>query len=179
MSLEEKRRISYKNLIQETLQDYILNKSIIFEFYIKGHKTYNSLKHKLFKHETIPDVVFFSIVLTIYSLVNIYLYYKGYSALPVLQKNKTPLRDHLFLCSAAIFIVAKFLESRHSSVITDALNIIGGFWLAFMLYGFLFFLLSDIILLIFKNNRHGITKENILLYRKWSFIIIVSIIHLF
>ena len=42
-----------------------------------------------------------------------------------------------------------------------------------MLYGFLFFLLSDIILLILKIP--GILKgENVLLYRKWSFIIIAS-----
>lgn len=71
-----------------------------------------------------------------------------------------------------LFIVAKILESKHSSVITDILNIIGGFWLAFMLYGFLFFLLSDIILLILRIP--GIIRgENILLYRKWSFMIIV------
>ena len=76
---------------------------------------------------------------------------------------------------AVLFIVAKILESKHSSVITDILNIVGGFWLAFMLYGFLFFLLSDIILLILRIP--GIVKgDNILLYRKWSFIIIIAII---
>ena len=74
---------------------------------------------------------------------------------------------------AVLFIVAKILESKHSSVITDALNIVGGFWLAFMLYGFLFFLLSDIILIILRIP--GILKgDSILIYRKWSFIIIAS-----
>ena len=54
------------------------------------------------------------------------------------------------------------------------LNIVGGFWLAFMLYGFLFFLLSDIILLVLRIP--GVIKgENILHYRKWSFIIIASV----
>jgi predicted MPP superfamily phosphohydrolase len=117
-------------------------------------------------------LIFFSIVLTIYSLVNIYLYYKGYKAVPTLQNNRF-LYTITFFLLAVIFIVAKVLESNHSSVITDALNILGGFWLAFMLYGFLFFLLSDIILLILRVP--GILKgDNILIYRKWSFIIIAS-----
>jgi hypothetical protein len=117
-------------------------------------------------------VVFFSIVLIIYSLVNIYLFYKGYKSIPGLQKNKFIYSITFFLL-AALFIVAKILESKHSSVITDILNIIGGFWLAFMLYGFLFFFLSDIILLILRIS--GIIRgENILVFRKWSFIIIAS-----
>jgi predicted MPP superfamily phosphohydrolase len=117
-------------------------------------------------------IVFFSIVLTIYSLVNIYLFYKGYKAIPCLQRNRL-LYSVTFFLLAVLFIVAKILESKHSSVITDILNIVGGFWLAFMLYGFLFFLLSDIILLILRIP--GIIRgENILLFRKWSFIIIAS-----
>src|SRR5665647_2919188 len=117
-------------------------------------------------------LVFFSIVLTIYSLVNIYLYYKGYKALPVLQNNRH-LYTITFFLLAVLFIVAKILESKHSSVITDALNIVGGFWLAFMLYGFLFFLLSDIILLMLRIT--GIVKgDSILLFRKWSFVFTIS-----
>ena len=109
-------------------------------------------------------IVFFSIVLTIYSLVNIYIFYKGYNAIPGLQNNRF-LYSVTFFLLAVLFIVAKILESKHSSVITDILNIIGGFWLAFMLYGFLFFLLSDIILLILRIP--GIIKgENILLLQK-------------
>jgi predicted MPP superfamily phosphohydrolase len=117
-------------------------------------------------------ITFFTIVLTIYSLVNIYIYYKGYKSLPVLQDNK-PLYTLTFFFLAAVFIAAKFLESRHSSVITDVLNIIGGFWLAFMLYGFLFFLLSDIVLSVLRISG-TIVGDNILLFRKWSFLIIMS-----
>jgi predicted MPP superfamily phosphohydrolase len=117
-------------------------------------------------------IVFFSIVLTIYSLVNIYIFYKGYNALPLLHNYKL-LYTITFFILAAIFIFAKILESRHSSVITDILNILGGFWLAYMLYGFLFFFLSDIILLILRIPGI-ISVDNILHYRKWSFIIIVS-----
>jgi uncharacterized protein len=118
-------------------------------------------------------ILFFSIVLTIYSLVNIYIYYKGYRSLPVLQENRL-LYALSFFVLAVVFIAAKFLESRHSSVITDILNIIGGFWLAFMLYGFLFFLVSDIVLSVLRISG-TISGENILIFRKWSFIITVSI----
>jgi uncharacterized protein len=118
-------------------------------------------------------VIFFSIVLAIYSLVNIYLFYKGYNAISCLKNNKF-IYASIFFLLAGLFIVAKILESKHSSVITDALNIIGGFWLAFMLYGFLFFLLSDIILVILRIP--GILKgDSILIFRKWSFIISISV----
>jgi len=117
-------------------------------------------------------IVFFTIALSIYSLINIYLFYKGYQAVPVLHNNKLIYAISFFVL-AGLFIFAKILESKHSSVITDALNIIGGFWLAFMLYGFIFFLLSDIILLILRIP--GIVKgDSILIFRKWSFIIIIS-----
>lgn len=117
-------------------------------------------------------IIFFSIVLTIYSLINIYIYFKVYKSLPVLQEHSL-LYALTFFILAAIFIAAKFLEARHSSVITDILNIIGGFWLAFMLYGFLLFLLSDIVLTVLRIS--GImTSENLLLFRKWSFIITMA-----
>jgi len=118
-------------------------------------------------------IVFFSIALLIYSLVNIYIFYKGYKAIPCLQNHKF-LYSITFFLLAVIFIVAKILESKHSSVITDILNILGGFWLAFMLYGFLFFLLSDIILLLLRIPGI-ISIDNIFLFRKWSFIIIASV----
>jgi predicted MPP superfamily phosphohydrolase len=118
-------------------------------------------------------LIFFSIVLTIYSLANIYIYYKGYNAVPFLKDHKLVYSLSFFIL-AGIFIVAKILESRHSSVVTDALNIVGGFWLAFMLYGFLFFLLSDIVLLILRIPGI-INGENILVYRKWSLIITISL----
>jgi uncharacterized protein len=118
-------------------------------------------------------LVFFSIVLIIYLLANIYLFYKGLNAIPFLKSNRIIYAVCFFLL-AALFIVAKVLESKHSSVITDIFNIFGGFWLAFMLYGFLFFLLSDIVLLLLRIP--GIVNTgNILQLRKWSFIITVSL----
>ncbi len=118
-------------------------------------------------------IIFFSIVLTIYSLVNIYLFFKGYNSIPAL-KNHRLLYSLTFFLLAGIFIVAKILESRHSSILSDALNIMGGFWLAFMLYGFMFFLISDILLLFLKIT-HVIDSDNVILFRKWSLIITLAL----
>jgi hypothetical protein len=117
--------------------------------------------------------IFFLIVLTVYSLANIYIYFKGYNALPVLRDNRLVYALTFFIFSA-IFIAAKIIESKHSSLITDILNIIGGFWLAFMLYGFFLFLLSDIILLLLKITR-TISSETIPDFKKWSFISTIAV----
>lgn len=117
-------------------------------------------------------IIFISLALTIYSLINIYLFFKGYNAIPVLQ-NYRLLYSISFFLLATIFIAGKLLESQHSSVISDILNVLGGFWLAFMLYGLFFFLISDILLLILRISGI-ISGENILLFRKWSFFIIVA-----
>ena len=113
--------------------------------------------------------IFFIVVFTIYFLLNLYLFYKGYHAISFLQANKITY-SIIFFILATIFIIAKVIEARHSSLITDILNIIGGFWLAFMLYGFIFFLLSDITLLLLRLTG-TISPETIPIFRKWAFLI--------
>lgn len=118
-------------------------------------------------------LIFFLIVLTVYFLANLYLYFKGYNGFPHLRENKL-IYTVTFFSLAALFIVAKVIESRHTSVITDILNVAGGFWLAFMLYGILFFLVSDIIYVLLRIVK-VVTAENVLQYRKWAFIITISL----
>ena len=121
------------------------------------------------------QMIFFIIVaLTIYYSCNSYLYLKGYQAFPVLRERRFTYAL-IFFALASVFLFAKFLETRHSSVITDSLNIIGGFWLAFMLYGFLLFLISDIIFIVLKlTGTIGI--ESISICRKWSFIAVAGML---
>jgi predicted MPP superfamily phosphohydrolase len=122
-------------------------------------------------------IIFFLIVLTVYSLANIYIFYKGYNSIPLLKDNRLTY-SLVFFFLAAIFVVAKVIEAKHSSILTDVLNIMGGFWLAFMLYGFLFFIISDIIILALKIP--GIVNgDNIMHFRKWSFIGTLSLSSLF
>lgn len=116
-------------------------------------------------------IIFFSVVLVIYSLANIYIFHKGYNAIPLLRNHRI-LYAVIFFLLAFAFVAAKFIESRHSSIMTDALNIVGGFWMAFLLYGFLFLFLSDILLLLLRIPGF-ITGQDIFVFRKWSFIITV------
>jgi len=73
-----------------------------------------------------------------------------------------------FILFASFFIAGKILEVKHPSVFSDFLNIIGGFWLAFMLYGSLILLLSDIIFPILRVSGL-LPKNKIFLFRKWAY----------
>ncbi|HLN56386.1 MAG TPA: metallophosphoesterase [Bacteroidales bacterium] len=117
-------------------------------------------------------LVFFLIVLTIYFLANLYLYFKGYNSFPGLKEHRL-LYSIVFFSLATIFIIAKVIEARHSSVIADILNVAGGFWLAFMLYGIMFFLISDIISLLLRLTG-VLNTGNIMVYRKWAFMVTLS-----
>jgi len=123
--------------------------------------------------KTYQLLVFFGVVLTIYSLANIYLYSRGFAAIQTFQNNKL-LYLLIFIILASTFIFGKIFESRHSSILSDVLNVIGGFWMAFMLYGFIFLFLSDIIALILRLVGI-IDRQNILIFKKWSYILTLVI----
>ncbi len=123
--------------------------------------------------KTYQLVIFLAIVLTIYSLSNVYIFVKGFNATPLPRSNKI-IYTIIFIVLATTFIAGKFLEARHSSVFSDALNIIGGFWLGFMLYGTLFLFISDIAALVLRIT--GVfDSETIKDYRKWAYIATVSV----
>ncbi len=118
-------------------------------------------------------LIFLTIVLTIYSGANIYIYLKGYNSISTFRTFRF-LYFIVFLILASTFIAGKFFEAWHSSILSDALNIAGGFWMAFMLYGFLCLFLSDLIYLVLRIAG-VLNGENIMEYRKWAFIITVAV----
>ncbi|WP_320054275.1 metallophosphoesterase [uncultured Acetobacteroides sp.] len=88
-------------------------------------------------------LIFFSIVLTIYFLVNFYIYRHGLMALP----KGTQLRTSfvwIFWALAICFPLGRIVERYWTSPVTDAVVWVGSFWLAAMLYLFLIVLLVDI-----------------------------------
>ena len=123
--------------------------------------------------KTYQILIFIAIVLSIYTLANSYIFFKGLHAFQLSRENRI-IYILIFIFLAVTFIAAKFLESRHSSVFTDALNVIGGFWMGFMLYAVLFFLISDILLL-FLRLAHVVGPGNIQLYRLRAFIAVSGI----
>ncbi|MCX6301655.1 MAG: metallophosphoesterase [Bacteroidia bacterium] len=123
--------------------------------------------------KTYQLIVFLLIVFAVYFIGNAYIFFKGYNIIPPVREKRV-LYTIIFIAIAVTFIAAKILESRHSSVLTDILNIIGGFWMAFMLYGFIFLILSDITALILRIPGI-INSGNIMNYRKWAFFITAGI----
>lgn len=114
-------------------------------------------------------IMFFTIAFTIYAIGNLYVFMKGYNVLSHARMNRT-FYTVVFISLATTFIAGRILESIHSSVFADILNIIGGFWLGFLLYSFLFLFISDIagLLLRISAGSHLIID-----YKKWSFIVTV------
>lgn len=118
-------------------------------------------------------IIFFAIVLTIYSSVNIYIFFKGYHAVPAFNRNRG-IYLIFFLILSLSFIAGKILEARNSSVLSDILNITGGFWMAFMLYGFIFLILGDLISVLLRST--GVLDETSLpVWRKWYVIAVMVV----
>jgi len=113
-------------------------------------------------------LIFLTIVLTIYSLTNLYIFLKGYHSITSSRETKI-LYTLIFLILASSFVAGKVLEATHSTVFSDILNIIGGFWMGFILYAFLLLLISDIGGLVLRVPGI-IGPDNILIYRKWAFL---------
>jgi hypothetical protein len=118
-------------------------------------------------------IIFLSVVLTVYSLANAYIFFKGYNVLPPLSKIRF-WYTLIFILLALTFIGGKFLEASNSSLLSDLLNVIGGFWMGFMLYAFLTLFASDIIAVLLRIT--GMAGADFMpLYRKWAFISAVSV----
>ena len=111
--------------------------------------------------------IFFIIVFTVYFLTNFYLWFKGRRALSG-EGFSTTWFTVVFLVLASTFIAGKFLENSYTNLLSDILNVIGGFWMAFMLYGFLIWLTADILLLI-QKPFHLIPEAAIPKFRLWLF----------
>ncbi len=97
-------------------------------------------------------IVFFSIVLSIYAAVNLYLFIRGWQAIP----PDSGLRIFYaigFLIVASAFIAGRILERLALSRFSEILTWMGSFWLACMLYLCLFGLAADILIFINTTAR--------------------------
>lgn len=78
-------------------------------------------------------LIFFSIVLIIYSSVNYYLFARGLEAFSLSQPMKRWYIG-IFWTIVSMFIVGNVLERTATSAFSEWIYRIGSFWLAFMLY---------------------------------------------
>ena len=96
---------------------------------------------------TITFIIFFSIVITIYGLVNYYVFIRGWQAVPQHSRLRT-IYLVCFLFLALSYIIGRLLEKIWLSTISDIFVWFGSFWLAAFFYFFLIVLVLDLLRLI-------------------------------
>ncbi len=89
-------------------------------------------------------MIFFGIVLLVYSSVNYYIFSRGlmvFSANTLLKRWYTVI----FWTVVSSFVVGMFWERTASSVVSECVYRVGAFWLAFMLYFLMAVVLIDLV----------------------------------
>jgi len=94
-----------------------------------------------------PFIIFFSIVMTIYGLINYYIFRHAIQAFPSPSKY-AGLFTTLFVVLVMSYPAGRILERVWQSWFSDVITWVGAFWLAAMLYFFLIVLIVDIISLV-------------------------------
>jgi predicted MPP superfamily phosphohydrolase len=92
-------------------------------------------------------IVFFSVVIVLYGLINIYIYLRGLQAI----SHSSPLRiwfTVVFWFLSLSYIAARLLERIALSWLTDGLVWIGSFWMGAMAYFLIFLLAIDLLRLV-------------------------------
>jgi len=93
--------------------------------------------------KTSAFIIFFTIVIVIYGLVNSYIFVKGLQAIPAGSVWR-PWYIISFWSLTSAFIIARIMERAYPCGFTGVLTWIGSFWLAFMLYFILIALFIDL-----------------------------------
>ena len=89
-------------------------------------------------------IIFFLIVISIYTLAHVYLYVRGIQAFsPQGTVKKWSVIGYIAL--ASLFMIGMFLERTYSSVFSEWILKIGSTWLAFLLYFILTIVVIDIV----------------------------------
>jgi predicted MPP superfamily phosphohydrolase len=92
-------------------------------------------------------IIFFSIVLSLYTLINLYIFIRGWEVIP---ENTTVRLGYIvvFLIFFLSFIAGRFLERAALSRFSSVLVWVGSLWLGAMVYFFLILLAIDVLRLI-------------------------------
>jgi len=127
-------------------------------------------------------VIFFSIVLLIYGLLNYLIFIRGLQAFPVGNPYRATYKWVFFVLSVS-YIVARVLERIWLSPVSDIFTWLGSFWLAAMIYFLLAVLLIDLVRLVnyfvpvypgFVTANYALTK--IYLFASVVFLVVITII---
>ena len=89
-------------------------------------------------------IIFFSIILSIYTLINYYIFRAGWTVIPE-ESHYRVYYSILFFVISISFIAGRILERKAPSVFSETLTWIGSFWLAWMLYLLVIIVIGDIL----------------------------------
>ncbi|MCF8369855.1 MAG: metallophosphoesterase [Bacteroidales bacterium] len=95
----------------------------------------------------IQFIIFFSIVITVFSLLSFYIYSRGVQAFPAGTSGRFWFRT-VFIFLSASYIIARVLERLWLSPVSDAFTWIGSFWLGAFFYFLIIVLAIDIVRLL-------------------------------
>ncbi len=131
-------------------------------------------------NRSIAFLVFFSIVLGIYFLVNLYIYWRGLQALPTGSALR-PWYQWGFWVVAGMFILGRTLEKVSLGLASDVFVWAGSLWLAAMLYFFLLVVLIDMLRLIhhfipFFPGWITANMEKTRLFLLWGSLVLVGFV---
>jgi hypothetical protein len=124
-------------------------------------------------------IIFFTVFISLYSLLNYYIFIRGLQAIPHLSVYRV-YYVIVFILIALSFIIGRTLENYWLNPVSKAFLWIGSFWLAAMLYFFIGVLVLDLVRLInhfipifpkFITDNYEQVKQYIAI----SFIILVVI----
>jgi predicted MPP superfamily phosphohydrolase len=122
-------------------------------------------------------VLFFLIIFSLYGLVNLYIGVRGWQLLDAAPPWRIAYLA-LFLFLVFSYIAGRFLERASFSLLSEALVWIGSYWLAAMLYFFLFLLLIDLtrLVLVLLPLIPADTLDLIRTNRNWLLLSIVGVV---
>ena len=125
---------------------------------------------------TVQFLIFFSIVILIYSLVNYYIYIRGMQALPQEMAFRR-WYPWIFLFLSSSYLIGRFLERVWISPVSTFFTFTGSFWLAFMIYFLMAVVVIDIvrIVIFFLPGKPGFLLNNYADFKKYLFMAVVAI----
>lgn len=117
----------------------------------------------------IQFIIFFSIVLSVYSLLSLYIYSRGIQAFPEGTAGRTLFRVSFIFLSAS-YVIARILERVYLSIASDIFTWIGSFWLAAFFYLLMTVLVIDLLRLanaifpFIPESWHNLQFKKVLFY---------------
>ncbi len=129
--------------------------------------------------KTYQIIIFLTVVLLVYTLVNLYIFNRGLQSFANAGTIKTSYKV-LFVFLALSYILARFLERLYPSVMADVFMWIGSFWLAAMFYFFLIAVLFDFVRLInhFLPFYPKSIVTNYVMFKQYLFYGVVALVTL-